>query len=71
MNRYSYVPEFVLDNLDSLKKLRRVIKMSSLELAKATGIDAYSLRLIEEGSIMPTKADYNILAKFMEWEEWN
>ena len=67
----SIVPAQVLDNLESLKTLREVSGLSRQDLAEKTGISLCAIRGYENNNVAIGRKNYNKLAKFFEWEEWN
>ena len=65
------VPDFVYDNIDSIKTIRKTLKISLSELHKDTGISLLWLLHIEDRDQLPSRAAYNKLAKVFDWEVWN
>ena len=65
------VPDFVYDNIDSIKTIRKTLKISLGELSKETGISLLWISRIEDGDQLPSRAAYNKLAKVFDWEVWN
>ena len=64
------IPEFVFINLDSMKTIRRTLKISRADVAKATHISTAMLEKYELRSQFPIKERYNALANFFDWEIW-
>lgn len=67
---HSSIPEFVLDNLDSLLILRNVMKWSKYRVAKFIGVPMGMYKHYEQGHHIPPKHIYNKLAELFDWEVW-
>ena len=67
---HSSIPEFVLDNLDSLLILRNVIKLSKTRVARLLGVLPETYLGYEQGYYIPPKHIYNRLAELFDWEVW-
>ena len=70
MSNYPIAPEYVFDNLDSLRKLRRAMKWGMKHVAKLANMKPSYYDQIEQGYIFPLRSDCNDLAKVFDWEEW-
>ena len=68
--RYCTVPEFVLDNLDSVAKLRRVMMWSPEYVASLICTSERLYSNIENAEVIPSRDLYNKLARIFDWEEW-
>lgn len=70
MSNYPVAPEYVFDNLDSLRKFRRAMKWGIKRVARLANLDKEYYDQIELGYIFPPQYVYNELAKIFDWEEW-
>lgn len=68
--KYS-VPPFVIEHADSLQATRENAGLSRTEVAGRTGISYGNISQYERGYSFPNKQNYNKLAKFFDWEEWD
>ena len=67
---YPIAPEYVFDNLDSLRQLRRTMKWGIKHVARLAKMNEESYNQIEQGYIFPSRERYNELAKVFDLEEW-
>lgn len=63
-------PQFVYDNIDSMKQIREACKISLAEVSKYTLIPAFLIDGWENGTRYPSQTNYNKLADFYDWEVW-
>ena len=70
MTRRISAPFFVIENVDSLAMLRERQGLSRRELADKTGLRLEYISQYERGYGYPAQGNYNKLAKFFDWEEW-
>lgn len=63
-------PNYVIENMRSLRALRKEKNISATELSKATGINKSQIYSYEIYGYRPTKASYNKFAKFFGWKIW-
>ena len=70
MSNYPIAPEYVFDNLDSLRRLRRTMKWGMKHVARLANMELNYYDQIEQGNIFPLRSDYNDLAKVFDWEKW-
>lgn len=68
--RVSHRPQFVYDNIDSMRQIRLACKFSIVDVAKATGIIPTHIGEWELGYRYPAQTNYNKLAAFYDWEVW-
>ncbi len=68
--KYS-VPPFVIEHADSLQAIRTEKGLSQRNVADKTGLRIECISQYERGYCFPKKDNYNKLAKFFEWEEWD
>ena len=64
------IPQFVLDNLDSLQILRNVMHWTQSFVAREIHISQQTYSGYELRHYIPPKDIYNRLAKLFEWEAW-
>ncbi len=64
------IPDFVLDNLDSIRKLRKHCHIPFNSICRELDIKRTTLLEWELGERIPSKFDYNRLAVFFDWEVW-
>ncbi len=64
-------PQFVYDNIHSMKQIRIANKLSLAEVSRDTLIPTVLLDDWENNFRYPSKNNYNKLAAFFEWEIWN
>lgn len=67
---YPIAPDFVFDNLDSIRTIRKTLKIPLREITDATHIACSMLQKYEQGRSFPLKEKYNALANFFDWEIW-
>ena len=63
-------PQFVYDNIHSMKQIRTACKFSLEDISQATMIPRWHLDDWENNLRYPSKSNYNKLAAFFEWEIW-
>ena len=64
------VPEFVYDNVDSMRTIRRTLRWKQSYVVQKSGISPSAYVDYEFGLRLPDKESYNKLAKIFDWEEW-
>lgn len=64
-------PFFVMQYMDNLAKIRTEKGLSQRNVADKTGLRIECISQYERGYCFPKKDNYNKLAKFFEWEEWD
>ncbi|MBR1437330.1 MAG: helix-turn-helix transcriptional regulator [Synergistaceae bacterium] len=62
------VPEFVRRNMQKLQDQRIELGFSRDTLSRLVGV--CGLDRYEQGTALPSRKQYNLLAEFFEWEEW-
>lgn len=65
------VPPFVIQNIDTLQDMRGEKGLSRHNIANITGILYQCILQYENGYSYPNKENYNKLAKYFGWEEWD
>lgn len=70
MSNYPVAPEYVFDNLDSLRKLRRAMQWGIKHVARLANLDKEYYDQIELGYVFPPRSVYNELARIFDLEEW-
>lgn len=65
------MPDYAVKNVRGLKSLRRELGLRAIRVSEATGVDASRLTSYERYGSLPLRRNYNKLAKFFDWEEWN
>ena len=68
--KYPIAPEYVFDNLDSLRKLRKAMNWTKIDVAKLLKIYPEHYSMVEAGSSFPSIPLYNALACVFDWEVW-
>lgn len=63
-------PFFVREYIDNLADIRREKGLSRRNIADRTGLPYDYIAQYERGYCFPKKDNYNKLAKFFNWEEW-
>ena len=64
-------PFFVMQYMDNLAAIRTEKGLSRRDIANGTGLRIEYISQYERGYCFPKKDNYNKLAKFFEWEEWD
>ena len=64
-------PFFVMEYMDNLAEIRTEKGLSRRNIAEGTGVRIDYIAQYERGYCFPNKENYNKLAKFFNWEEWN
>lgn len=64
-------PFFVMQYMDNLAKIRTEKGLSQRNVADKTRLRIECISQYERGYCFPKKDNYNKLAKFFEWEEWD
>ena len=64
------IPDFVFDNLDSMRTIRTTLRMKVQFIAYRCHMACATIWALERGAHMPSKKTYNKLAKFFDWEVW-
>lgn len=67
---YQDPPEFVMDNIMSLRDERSSRYLTREMLAEITCVHPHSIRHYENMRHWPTLANYNRLASFFNWPLW-
>ncbi len=63
-------PFFVIEYMDNLADIRTEKGLSRRDIADGTGLRIEYIAQYERGYCFPNKENYNKMAKFFEWEEW-
>lgn len=64
------IPEFVFINIDSMKTIRKTLKIPRINVARSTNLSRIILAQYEIGIRLPSQKSYNALANFFDWEIW-
>ena len=63
-------PEYVYDNLDSMEQIMKTCGFKISNIVQGTGISYKNVHKYVKGYVYATKTNYNKLAEFFDWEEW-
>ncbi|MBQ4401701.1 MAG: hypothetical protein II832_06010 [Synergistaceae bacterium] len=67
---YPVTPEYVSDNLNSLKKLREVMNWQKIDVAKLLKIHPEHYSIGEASYSFLSITPYNDLSRVFDWEVW-
>lgn len=70
MSHKFMTPPFVIECVDTLTDIRKEKGLSRRNIADKTGVRIDYIAQYERGYIYPNQENYNKLAKFFNWEEW-
>ncbi len=70
MSHKFMTPPFVIERVDTLTDIRKEKGLSRRNIADKTGVRIDYIAQYERGYNYPNQENYNKLAKFFNWEEW-